>query len=303
MPRRDPPVLKYLAFYLLGLVAPRLPAAAAYRLCDRIGDALFYLLPNRRSIVERNLAIVLGGTRRDLSRRARQVFREGVKYYYDTFRIASLGRERLAKLIHVEGWEHLAAAVAKGRGAIVFSAHLGSPALVSQILAVRGYRVTTVAELVRPPRLFDLLSRMRTGIGVNVVPLDARTTRELTEVLRRNEVVGIVVDRDVAGTGVAVDFFGVDARIPVGPAMLALRTGAALMPGFTYRGGHDRFTGYIGPPLEMERTGDLRRDLRVNTQKMARALEEAILRAPEQWVVFEPIWPERQTESGPGVDS
>ncbi len=295
-------MLEYLVFRLLSLVAPHLPPKTAFWVCDRAGDIAFRLLSRRRRIVENNL--VAAGGRRDasLERLARGVFREGVRYYYDTFRVGALTDAELEELVSLEGWDRLKEARERGKGTILFTAHLGSPALVAQVLAIRGYRVTTVAEPVRPQKLFDLMSRARAGRGIRVIPLGPSSIRDLMEVLRRNEIAGIVADRDVAGTGVPVQFFGASVLMPAGPAMLALRTGAALLPGFSYRRRDGHFSAFVEEPLQLDRTGDLRKDIRLNTQKMAVAIERAIRQQPEQWIVFEPIWSEQGPASRPGVD-
>lgn len=286
-------MLEYLVFRLLSLLAPRIPPEVAYRLCNPIGDLACWLLAPRRRIVRQNLAVVLGGEPPDLARRTREVFREGAKYYYDTFRAPSLSDHEMERVIALQGWDNLDGALARGKGALLLTAHFGSPAFVAQILAVRKYRVTAVAEALPNRRLLDLMSRVRGGRGIRVVPFGPSVTRELTEALGRNEVVGVVGDRDILKTGLPVRFFGEKTTLPVGPVMLALRTGAALLPAFTYRvdGGH--FAAYIGEPLQLERTGRLQEDLRRGTQRVADLLEEAIKKSPEQWIVFEPIWSER----------
>lgn len=285
-------MLEYLVFRLLSLLAPRIPPRVAYRLCNPIGDLACWLLPSRRRIVRQNLSMVLGGEPPDLARRTRGVFREGVKYYYDTFRASSLSDQEMERVISLQGWDNLQGALARGKGALVLTAHFGSPALVAQILAVRKCRVTAVAEALPNRRLLDLMSRVRAGHGIRVVPFGPSITRELTAALGRNEVVGVVGDRDIQKTGVPVRFFGRETTLPVGPVMLALRTGAALLPSFTYRQKDGHFAAFIGEPLQLERTGRLQEDLRRGTQRVAELLEEAIKKSPEQWIVFEPIWSE-----------
>jgi KDO2-lipid IV(A) lauroyltransferase len=216
-----------------------------------------------------------------------------VKYYYDTFLAPALSDQQLERLISVQGWENLRAALDRGKGVVMVTAHLGSPSLVVQIVGARKCRMTIVVEPIRPPSLFELMARVRAGReGLRIVSLGPSVTRELTEALRRNEIVGLVADRDIARNGVSVQFFGRETLVPVGPVMLALRTGAALMTAFTRRLDDGSLVGRVDEPLELERTGNLREELRLNTQKLAWAMEEAIRRSPEQWTVFEPIWPE-----------
>lgn len=285
-------MLEYLVFRLLSLLALRIPPGVAYRLCNPIGDLAYLLLPRRRRAVRRNLSVVLGSEAPDLGRRMREVFREGVKYYYDTFRAPALSDQELERQIDMQGWENLEGALARGRGAIILTAHYGSPSLVAQILAVRKCRVTTVAESLRNRGLLDLMIQVRGSRGIRLVPVGPNVTRELMDVLSRNEVVGVVGDRDVQKNGLPVRLFGVETTLPAGPVVLALRTGAALLPAFTRRLGDGRFSAHIGEPLVLSRTGTVQEDLRRGIQRVAELLEQAIKVSPEQWIVFEPIWPE-----------
>ncbi len=297
-------MLEYLVFRLLSLLAPRIPLRVAYWLCNPIGDLTYWLLARQRRVVHRNLSVVLSSQSQGLNRLARQLFREGAKNYYDTFLAPSLSDLEVERLITLEGWDNLESALERGKGAILVTAHLGSPALVAQVVAARNRKMTVVVEPIRPQELFDLMARVRTrGDLVTVVPFGPTVTQELAEILRRNELVGIVADRDVSKNGVPVQFFGLETLLPVGPVMLALRTGAALLPAFTYRRRGGGFTAWIGEPLRLERSRNLRADLRQNTQMIARVFEEAIRKSPEQWTVFEPIWPEDEPAARVGAAS
>lgn len=286
-------MLQYVAYLALARLAPIVPPAAAYWVCDLIGDLLYSALPRRRRTVLRNLSIVVGGGVEKVQSLARDTFRQGVRYYYDTFRVPVLSDDDIGRLVNFERLELLDEVLANGKGAVIFTAHFGSPALVVQSIAARGHRITTVAEPVKPDRLFNLINGARGRRGISLLPLGPNSFRELTAVLARNEIVGIVGDRDLQGTGVAVKLFGRETRLPAGPVLLALRTGAPIVPAFSLRLPGDRFGGYLEDPVELTRTGELKQDVRLNTEKLAAVLERAISQHPEQWIVFEPIWPEK----------
>jgi KDO2-lipid IV(A) lauroyltransferase len=125
---------------------------------------------------------------------------------------------------------------------------------------------------------------------MNVVPLDEAAATGVGAALRRGEVVGLLCDRDLGGDGVEVEFFGERTRLPPGPAMLALRTGAPLMACCVlFEGDHHR--GIILPPIDTSRRDGLRKDVARITQDLADALASLVRRAPEQWHVFQPNWP------------
>lgn len=290
-------MLEYLVFRLLSLLAPIIPPSVAYRLCNPIGDAVRRLLPGKRRIVRRNLSIVMGGARGDIDRKTREAFREGIKYYYDTFRAPALSDADMDRLIELRGWEHAERGMARGKGLVVVTAHLGSPSLVAQILAVKKGKVTMVVEPVKPKRFYDLMVRVRGCGRIRVIPFGAGVTNELMGALRRNEMVGIVADRDVSSTGVQVRFFGLETTMPAGPVLLALRTDALVLPAFTFRRGGGGFEARICEPMEMTRSGNLKVDLRANTERLAEVMARAIREKPEQWMVFEPVWPEGAEET------
>ena len=273
------------ALPLAAVVPPRL----AYPLLDRIGDLARLLNRPARRAVEANVLRVLGRPGRRWRLAVRGAFRHGARNYYDTLRIPRLTAGEIAELVPVRGWEHLDAALGVGKGAILVGAHLSSIALAAQTIAARGHTIRIVVEPVRPPELLQLLIDLRTGVGLQLVPLGPRLGVELLAALRRNEVVGLIVDRDVAGTGICVPFFGEPTRLPSGPALLALRSGAAILPAIVVRRGA-RLGGTIEPPIPIVRGDGAREDVRAITRAITARLEYYIGRHPEQWTVFQPVW-------------
>jgi lauroyl/myristoyl acyltransferase len=278
----------YAGYRVANRLAPLLPRTLAYPLADRLGDAFWLFNRAARRAVRDNLRHVLG--QEPPTGMIRQVFRHGARNYYDTFLIPTLTRAGILELIPVQGWANLDRALASGRGAIMVGVHLSSVALGGQVVAAKGYRVTTVVEPVEPPGLMQLLTRLRSGGGVRVLPLGPELVKELLAALRRNEVIGLVMDRDIAGTGVPVEFFGAEANLPGGAALLALRTGAPILPAVAIRTTDERFAGYIDAPVEVERgLASVRR----TTRKIAQRFERHIAAHPEQWTVYEPVWRRR----------
>lgn len=284
------------AYHLASQLAPLLPRAAAYPLCDRLGDQFWFCNPPARRAVRDNLRHVLGDEPPE--RLVRQVFRHGARNYYDTFTIPTFSSQALLDLVVVQSWEHLDQALAAGGGAIMVAVHLSSVALAGQVVAARSHAVTSVVEPVEPPQLMELLTRLRSGGGIRVLPLGPDLTRELLAALRRNEVVGLIMDRDIAGTGVTVEFFGSETRLPGGAALLALRTGAPIIPAVAVRRADDRFDGRVGPPIEVERGADLRDSIRLTTRRIAQRFEQDIGAQPEQWTVYQPVWPSPSGSGG-----
>jgi KDO2-lipid IV(A) lauroyltransferase len=211
-------------------------------------------------------------------------------YWLEAFRLPNVPTPALEAAMCYEGIDNLERARALGKGALLAMPHVGAWDWGGAWLAASGFPLTVVAEVVEPVELAEWFARWRRRVGMNVVPLDGAAGAGVSAALRRGEVVGLLCDRDLAGDGVEVEFFGERTRLPAGPALLALRTGAPLMACCVlFEGDHHR--GIILPPLDTARRDGLRRDVERITQDMADALASLVRRAPEQWHVFQPNWP------------
>jgi len=174
------------------------------------------------------------------------------------------------------------------------TAHLGSVAFVGQVVPALGHPMVSLVEPIDPPEVLDFLRRHREGLGARMLPVGKSALRELFLALRRNEVVGLVSDRDVTGTGPTLDFFGTPTQFPDGVAALALRTGATILIAIASRRPDGRFDALFEPLPPVPLTGDPKADVLRLTQAIARRLEYHIAIHPEQWTVFQRRWPEAQ---------
>ncbi len=190
-----------------------------------------------------------------------------------------------------EGVGHVEQGLVTGKGVIMALPHLGGWDFGGAWFASAGYPATVVVEQLEPPELFEWFAAMRRDLGLTVVPHGPKAGTAVLGALKRNELVGLVCDRDLERTGVEVEFFGERTTLPAGPATLALRTGAVLLPTAVYFQGSGHH-GIVRPPIAVERSGDgLRADVARITQVLAGELEALIRRAPEQWHLLQPNWP------------
>jgi KDO2-lipid IV(A) lauroyltransferase len=275
-----------LAVPLAGTVPPRV----AYPVLDRLADLIRLAAADAREAVEANLEQVLGGRGRRHAWAVRGVFRHVLRNYYDTFRLPAMTDAEIREMVVLRGREHLRAALAEGRGAVLVSAHVSSVALAAQALALAERGGTVVVEPVEPPELLELMLRVRGSHGLGYRTLGPGLFGALTETLRSGELVFLVADRDVGGSGAPIEFFGRPARLPTGPALLALRTGAPIVPTYVSRRRDGRLDGVVGRPLEVHRTGDRRADVTGITRLVTARLEYHIGSYPEQWTVLQRVW-------------
>lgn len=286
----------------MDLVTPAFRAASAVAqaapgpLVDLVAPHLAGLLAlnpsDRRTMVERHQKRVDPGLRgAALRRRVQQVYASYGRYYGESFRLPSIGADELDARFTHEGFERVQAAVDDGIGPLLCLPHLGSWEWSAFWLTrVRGIGITAVVERIEPPDLFDWFVEFREGIGMEIVPLGPEAGRATVAAVKAGRAIALLCDRDIGRGGVEVTFFGERTTLPSGPAVLALRTGAPLLPTAVYDAGHGHH-GVVRPPVPAEREGSFREDVARVTQDLAAELEVLIRRAPEQWHLMQPNWP------------
>ena len=199
-----------------------------------------------------------------------------------------LSPSRIRRLVEVQGLPHLERALQKGRGVIALSAHFGNWELLAITLASRGFDGGVLARRLRAPEYERFLWTMRANKGVDTFARGSVT--EVARLLRANQVIGMMPDQDIDNLeGVFVDFFGHPTYTPVGPAALALMTGATILPCFLVRAGR-RFRVHLEEPIPIVRSDDRKRDLLEITQAWSRVVESYIRRYPDHWVWMHRRW-------------
>src|SRR5579871_1352183 len=228
----------------------RLPRPLAYALAIVVARLAFRFARSARRRLEFNLRRALpDATLKEIRAIARRNFRNHSKAYADLMRLPRARVEQLRPLLHVEGVENLEAARAPGRGVFVVSAHMGSWEIAAAIWSATIAPVSLFAEELEPPELFDWYRQTRQRLGISVLPLTRSGLKQVVQALASNEMIVTAVDRDLTGTGLELDFFGHPARIPTGPASLAIRRGAALLPVVVFRNPDDTYQAIGWPPI------------------------------------------------------
>jgi phosphatidylinositol dimannoside acyltransferase len=273
--------------YRAGATAAQLvPGSVATPLARAIGRAASPLLPAQRRMAARHQRRATGRTAVD------GVFDSYGRYWLEIFRLpAEVRAGTVAAHCTIDGFDHIEAGLARGKGVILALPHLGGWEWAGAWMALRGHRLVAVVENIEPPQLLAWFAEQRASIGIDVVTLGPDVSGTVLRALRDNRIVCLLSDRDIAGDGVEVEFFGERTTLPGGPATLALRTGATLAPAAVYfRPGRDHL-GVVRPPVPVQRLGRLREDIARITQALAHELEFLIRAAPEQWHLLQPNWP------------
>ncbi len=289
----------YLVYRALGAALQALPEAAADAAAAMVGTVMAQRRDARWNLRVRHVNRVLASTSpvvapdpAVVARWARRSYRAYARYWVEGARLSGLPSELVNSRFLIErGWENLTEPMAEGRGVVMVLPHVGSWEWGGAFLASSGYPMTTVAEPLEPPEMYAFFVREREALGLRIVSMDADAGRVLLKTLRAGGLVGLLCERDLSGNGIPVEFFGEQTTFPAGPATLALRTGAALVAAAVYSGPGREHTAVITPPLDTTRRATMRADAGRVTQDIARHLEQLIRFAPEQWHVYQPIWP------------
>jgi KDO2-lipid IV(A) lauroyltransferase len=243
-----------------------------------------------------NLRIAYGTEKKDQEFQsiARRSYQHLGRSLAELARVMVSPPERVMERVRMEGLDHYLNARKKGCGVLYLTAHLGNWELMALVHSLQGYPINVIARPVDNPLLERLLSRLRSRWGNRVIRKGG-ALREVLKLLKAGETVGFLLDQNVAiNQGVFVNFFSRPACTHKTLALLALKTGAVVLPAFTFREEGNGHRIIVEPPVLLEETGDTERDLVVNTQKFTSLIESYVRRYPDQW-----LWVHRRWKTQP----
>jgi len=287
----------------LGLLVPagwflaHLPSGLGLAAGRRLGDLLWWALPRRRAVALDNLRRVFGGESppAEIRRLGRRSFQhvgmnlvEACRYFFRPTHV-------MLSRVRVEGLEHFRTAAAHGRGVLVLTAHFGNWELLAAAHVLIGVPLSIVTRPLDHPLLEDVAARFRRRSGAELI-VKRQAVREVLTALRRQRMVGILLDQNATrAEGVFVPFFGSPASTSKGLALLALRTGAPVVPIFLRRESNGAHCMDVSAALTPPADGEIA----TYTSMFNRVIEAAIRRAPEQWLWMHDRWRTRPREAVP----
>lgn len=281
--------LSFLAF-----LSRRLSPESLVSISNLLGKVAFRFLKKYRKRVIQNLSLAFKNEKSpgEVRRLAREVFFHLVLTPLETaYAYANPFEESLAR-ITITGKENLDSALGEKRGVIALGVHLGPFTLVGGRLSLEGYPFNLIINEGNFPNLWKRLAFHQRRLGQNPIPLKPVivSLKKSLNSLRRNEILYLIADEQQRRGGIPVPFFGQSAFSSPGPAILALKTGAPILPMFIHREDGIQKTLVIGQPLEIERSGNLDKDLLALTAKVTRAIEEIVRQYPGQWTWLNRRW-------------
>lgn len=269
-------------------ISPRPFGLLAGRL---LGLCAYFLDKRHRSIALANLETALGSSldARQRKKTARRCFVHFGRMFVDLVKLSQMGEARLGKVLTLQGEDTLRRALARGRGALLFSAHYGSWELAPFLLS-RLSPLHVVARALDNRRLEEDLHRLRTRFGAKVI-YKQQASRPILRALRANETAAILIDQNVLRSeAIFVEVFGRLAATTPSLALFHLRTGAPIIPVFCTPASSRTYIISVEEPLEVDLTGDSRQDVLNITQLCSKIIESRIRKNPELWFWFHQRW-------------
>lgn len=279
------------AFGLGWRAVRRLPQDASDSLFRRIADRTWRKQGPSVQQLQANLARACPELdEHELRELSRQGMRSYLRYWNEAFRLPSWSRARISSTFVLDGHEILDSALSSGRGIIMVPGHQANWDHAGAWAALRYGQVTTVAERLKPEGVFTQFLDYRQTLGMNVIPHGSPDVlRQLARTVDAGGLVALLGDRDVGRNGVDVDMFGSTARIPGGPALLSMLTGAPMHPVSLWFD-PDGLRGQVGPVIEIPQQGSKQEKLSIMCQGLADSLCDGIKEHPEDWHMMQKVW-------------
>jgi KDO2-lipid IV(A) lauroyltransferase len=275
------------------------PESFALWVGRQMGNAAYYLDWEHRNVALQNLRIAFGQEKSEEERRtiAKRNFQHMGMMVIEFFRILGMDTETYKRKVSVEGLEEALKLLDKKKGGLLLIGHFGNWELMGFMAKVIGNPVLAVAKSIkRNERLYRFIQEIRDKAGLHLISPE-NATQKVIHALSKNRVVGIMIDqRAKRSRAVWVEFFGKKAPTTPGLAVMAIRSGAPVVPVFMIRNGFQKHRLLVKDPIELVLTGDMNKDVEINMQRFTRVLESMILQYPDQWVWIHRRW-ERKRNS------
>ena len=276
-----------------------LPPWVGYWVGRRLAD-LIYLFRHSALVqaVRANQYVVSGGTLRGaaLEARVRQVLHHGARCQYDFYHYLTDPQDILAK-VHLDekSLEIIRQSQEGRRGTVVVGPHLSNFDLGMLAMGYTGLKAL-VMVIATPTSGYQWQNEFRKRSGLEVTPIGPATLREALRRLRQGGIVATAVDRPVPGKKETLTFFGRPAALPVGHVRMAMDAQVPIQVVSISMAPDKRYYLRLSDPIEMEHTGDRKRDIRTNAQRVLAEIEARIREHPEQWLMYYPVWPDALEE-------
>jgi Kdo2-lipid IVA lauroyltransferase/acyltransferase len=290
---------RFIYYFVMFLVTISnwMPRRSWLTFCGVLGVFAYAIAKKSKAQTIKHLALVFGNEKdpEEIKQMSQDVFRMLGKNAGDILRAAGVSSlEELDKFVVMKGFENFEAANARGNGVVFVACHMGAFEFQITSMALRKLNFMVIGTPLKDKRLNDLMWKHRNKNGTNAVERD-KATFPMLKTLKAGGSVALLIDQDTKVKSIFVDFFGMPASTPVGPALLALKTGAAVLPAFSHLGEDGLQHIEILPEIPLRNTGNEEADIHFNTQVFTNCIEARIRKYPTQWVWMHERWKTKES--------
>jgi lauroyl/myristoyl acyltransferase len=277
----------YLAGWQIVRFLPRKLAIRMFQFFSKIAYSR-----NGRSIVQlrKNLAVVTKLSGAELEQIVKLGLASYGRYWAEAFQLPSYSDKSISRLVRIDNPEILLSPLKVKQGVVVAVPHLGNWDLAGRWFAKQAGEVFTVAEVLKPKRVFEAFIKYRKSIGLHAYPAGSRSTvPALKHALANGKLVALVADRDMSSSGIEVEFCGEICTMPAGPASLAYATNSVLTTACLFNES-DHLAGFIDEPIKFDRELPREQAIKLATQQIADRFTKYVTEHPEDWHVLQRLW-------------
>ena len=280
------------AWTLAKFLAVAFPLSFCYKVAEFFADIHYLFALEDRKNIAYNLKIALQiEDKKVINKYAKNIFRNFAKYLIDFLRMSKINKKYILNRIKIEGRENLDKALSSGKGVIILTAHLGNWELGGGVVGRLGYPLNAIALNHKNTKVNDFFLNQRACCNVTVIPIGSHLKR-CFNVLRNNELLAIVGDRDFSSSGIKANFFGKETILPKGPAVFSIKTGAPIVPTMIIRTKDNTHRVIFEEPVLPDVESDKKKRVRNTVEKYILVIEKYIRAFPDQWSVFRKMWPQ-----------
>lgn len=258
----------------------------------QLGSAVYYLDLEHRKVAFQNLQIAFGQekSKQEMCSIAKKTFQNLGMTAVEFFRIPGMDTETYKRKVEVEGFEVALKVLDRKKGGLLLLGHFGNWELMALMSKVINQPVLVIAKSIKQKRIDQWITRIRREASLDLIP-PKNATHKVIQALSQNQIVGILFDqRGKRSKGIWADFFGRKVPTTPGLAVMAIKSGAPVLPVFMIRIGFQKHRMIIKEPLQLVNTGDFKKDVEANTQLFNDTLESIIRQYPEQWLWIHRRW-------------
>lgn len=272
-------------------VSTAIPRTLWLQFCSTLGILSYYIAHKSRGLTLNHISIAFPSLKpsevRTLARRNAMFLAKNIGDTIRTIRVSTVAK--LEQILVVHNYHIFETTRAKNKGIIFLSCHVGAFELQVTYMALRGLKPLLIGTPLKDKRLNDFLWNQRNAHGAIAIERGKETFR-LIKQLKSGGTLAILIDQDTRVKSRFVNFFGRPASTPVGAAVLAIKTGAIVVPSYIYLGADGKHHMHFLEPIETTVTGDEEVDITVNTQRYTSVIEAVVRKHPEQWVWMHERW-------------